>query len=216
MAILDFLDPLDLGGRGAAEGQIEASQSAADISRRFFDISQANLQPFLDLSNQQLAGLQGAATPGQAFDIAQSLRPAVEEITAPILQERLRELGGGLGAKGLTRSGFAGTAAADIKEDLELSFLLQLQSQFTARRQAVAGQGQQAGTALGQLGQQSGENIANILSQGVLGAQQATAAGQQNLIGLAGFGASFLGQGQQGQLNPNNFLSNSANVANIA
>lgn len=216
MAILDFLDPLDFGGRGAAEGQIEASQSAADISRRFFDISQANLQPFLDLSNQQLAGLQASATPGQAFDIAQTLRPAAEEITAPILQERLRELGAGLGARGLTRSGFAGTAAADIQEDLDLSLLLQLQSQFTQRRQAVAGQGQQAGSVLSQLGQRSGEDIANILSEGVLGAQQTQAAGTQNLLGLAGFGASFLGNQGQPALNQNRFLDNSANVAAIA
>lgn len=216
MALLDFIDPLDLGGRGAAESQVEASQSAADISRRFFDISQANLQPFLDLSNEQLAGLQSSATPGQAFDIAQTLRPAVDQITAPILQERLGELSAGLGAKGLTRSGFAAKSAADIQEDLDLSLLLQLQSQFTGRRQAVAGQGQQAGTALAQLGQQSGEDIASILSQGVLGAQQTRAAGQQNVLQGLGFGASFLGNQGQPALDPNRFLNTSTNVSAIA
>lgn len=209
----NVLDPLDISGAGAAESQIESSQQAADTLRLFFDQAQQNLQPFLDVGNRALPGLETAARPGSFFDIANTLRPTVEGITEPVLQDQLRTLGAGLGARGLTRSGFAGQAAADIQGDLDLSLLLQLQDQFTQRGQVVAGQGQQAGGQLAGLGQQAAENIGNVLSQGVLGAQQATAAGQQNVLGLAGFGANFLGSNTgQSAFNTGNFL-NSPNAS---
>lgn len=195
MALIDILDPLDLGGRGAAESTLSTARTNADLLRGFSDQSQANLQPFLDLSNAQLGPLEAGATPEGFFDVATQLRPLASAISQPIAQKGLRDLSSQLGSAGLTRSGFAGTAAADVQEDADLGVLLQLQSMLTGRRQQVAGLGQGTGQNLARIGQQSAEQLGQIGSQGILGSQQALAAGQQNLIGLAGLGAQFIPAG---------------------
>ena len=189
-----LLDPFDIAGNRGAEGITDAAQSSADTLRGFSDVSQANLQPFLDLSNQQLPGLEASASPGGFFDEANALRPLVSSLSAPIVEERTRDLSSQLGQRGLTRSGFAAQSAADIKEDTDLSLLLQLSDMLQNRRGTVAGFGSNSGRSLAQLGQRSAEQLGSIQSQGILGAQGVRAAGQQNLIGLAGAGAGFFNQ----------------------
>jgi len=190
--LTSILDPLDLGGTQAAESTLATAQTNAELLREFSDITQANLQPFLDVSNRQLPGLEAAATPEGFFGQAEELRPIVQELGAPIVEDRLRDLSASLGQTGSTRSGFAGTAAAQIQEDVDLSLLLQLQSTLQGRREQVTGLGTDTGTNLARLGESSAEQIAGVQSQGILGAAGATAAGQQNIVNLLGLGADFL------------------------
>jgi len=194
-SLSSLLDPLDLSGQGAAAGALETSQVNADLLRGFSDASQANLQPFLDVSNRQLPALEASATPEGFFNDANALRPLASELAAPIVADRTRDLTSQLGSTGLTRSGFAGTAAADIQEDADLSMLLQLQTMLQGRRQRVAGQGSATGGNLARLGASSAEQLGSVQSQGILSAAQATAAGQQNLLSLAGLGANFANTG---------------------
>ena len=163
----------------------------AEEKRNIFDVGQENLQPFLDLGNQQLPALEQGASVGGFFDDPNALRPLVSQINEPIIDDRLRDLNTQLGQAGLTRSGFAGTAAADIEEDADLSLLLQLQEMFSGRRQQVAGVGGQAGTALGALGQRSAEQLSSIRSREQLADITGKAQQTQNLLGLAGLGVEF-------------------------
>ena len=189
------LDPLDIGGTDAAKNTLKTAQTNADLMRTFSDQSQANLQPFLDVSNAQLPGLEQGATAAGFFDQANALRPIASELAGPVVDDQLRNLSSQLGASGQTRSGFAGTSAANIREDADLGMLLQLQQMLTGRSQKVAGLGSNTGSNLARLGQSSAEQLGKIQSQGILGSQQALAAGQQNLLGLAGLGAQFAGGG---------------------
>lgn len=179
---------------GATEGFDLVEPTAP---RNMFDVGQENLQPFLDLGNQQLPALEQGASVGGFFNDPNALRPLVSELNQPIVDERMRDLNTSLGQSGLTRSGFAGTAAADIQEDADLSLLLQLQEMFSGRRQQVAGVGGQAGSNLGRLGQQSAEQLSSIRSREQLADIQGKAQQQTNLFGLAGIGAEFFNQPQQ-------------------
>ena len=192
MGFFDALvDPLDIGGSGAAEATVETAQTNADLLRRFSDVSQANLQPFLEAGNRQLPGLEFGASPEGFFNQANELRPIIQGIQKPVVEDRLRDLSSVLGAAGKTRSGAAGLAAADIQQDADLSLLLQLQSVLTGRQQTIAGQGTQTGGQLAELGLEAGETLGDIQSRGILGGQQARAAGQQNLLKLAGLSTDF-------------------------
>ena len=44
----EMLDPLGISGTAAAESTVASAQANADLMRGFSDVSQANLQPFLD------------------------------------------------------------------------------------------------------------------------------------------------------------------------
>lgn len=187
-----ILDPLDIGGGRAAAGQVEGAQANAELLRTFFNQSQENLSPFLDAANRTLPGLEQGASPEGFFGDIEALRPIVSSINQPIVEDRLRDFSSEIGSKGLTRSGFAATGAADIQEDADLSLLLQLQSMLSARKQQVAGFGPTSGTNLSRLGASSAEQIGGVQSRGVIGAQSARAGGQQNILDLAGLGAEFL------------------------
>lgn len=188
-------DPLDISGRSAAASSVETAQANAELLRKFSDISQENLLPFLELSNRALPGLEQGATPEGFFQSANELRPLLDQFGAPIVEEKLEELNQQLGQSGKTRSGFAATSAADIQEDTDLSILLQLQSVLTGRQQRVAGFGAGSGSNLARLGQRSAEQLGRVQSEGILGAASATAAGQQNFLQLAGLGLDFIPQG---------------------
>lgn len=186
---------IELTGQGLTPAAIEAAAGRqggdAGILREFSDISQANLQPFLDVANRQLPGLEAAATPQGFFGDAEALRPIVEQIGAPIVEDRLRDLSSALGQQGSTRSGFAALSAAQVQEDVDLSLLLQLQSMLQGRRGAVAGFGANTGESLARLGQSSAGNLASAQSQGFLNSAQADVADTQNLINLASLATDF-------------------------
>ncbi len=186
-----ILDPLDLSGQQAAESTVESAEDSAALQKQFSDITQANLQPFLDLASRTLPGLEAGATPGGFFGDVEALRPLAQQVAAPVAQEQTQQLNAILASQGQSRSGGAISGAADIQEQADLAALFQLQDMLTARRQKVVGAGAQTGTTLGALGQQSAEGIAETSSEGILRGAQARAQGTQNLLGIAGTVAEF-------------------------
>lgn len=189
--VTSILDPLDLGGTQAAEDTLAASEANAALLRRFSDVAQGNLQPFLDLASRTLPSLEDGASPGGFFGDAEALRPLAESLAAPKIQEETERLNRLLSSQGLTRSGAAVSGAADITEQQTISQLLGLQDLLNRRRQQITGSGAGTGGELAQLGLESGQQLGDIQSQGILGSAQARAAGQQNLVNLGALGADF-------------------------
>ena len=179
----------------AAELQAGAFGTGIEEQRRQFDITQEQLAPFREagvsaLGQQQaLLGLgtpeeQEAAlaafaeTPGQRFLRQQQERALLRNASAI----------GGLGG-GNIKTDLQGQASGRAQTDLANRF---------SRLGAISGTGQQAATQVGQFGQQTAGNIANLQASqgaarasGILGAQQARTQGIQNIIstGSAIFGA---------------------------
>jgi len=185
------------GGENAANATIEAAQDAADLNRFFFDKSQANLSPFSEFGTNQLAGLEQSATTGGFFGDASQLGPIVQELNAGAIQEQTRDINSQLGSRGLTRSGAGVEAVAGVPQALNLERLLSITSGLQGRRERIAGLGTGTGQTLAGLGQQSAEQSANLLGQGILGAAQARAQGQQNLINIGGQVGQNLAQNRQ-------------------
>jgi len=184
-------------GSKAAGKQADASERGQELGiaeqRRQFDITQGNLQPSLEAGNlartEQLAllGLSGeeagaAATanlgnlPGQQFLRDRAQKNLLRSSSAI----------GGLGG-GNVRSELVQQGVGFAQQDLQNRF---------GRLGQVAGQGQAAGTALGQFGAQSATNI----QQGLIGSGQARASGiaGQNQAFQSGLGGVFSGLAQGG------------------
>ncbi len=180
------------GFSGGDTGQSAANQAAAqnqlgiDELRRQFDISQGNLDPFIQAGVGQLGALEQGTTAGglderlaQIFgtDAFQALRG-----------ERTRSVEGQLGAGGLTRSGFGLEQIANIPTELGFA----LEQLLTGRSQQLAGAGQSAAAGLGAIGAQTSGGIANLFQQtgqdisaGALTDAQARASANQNIIQTA-------------------------------
>lgn len=167
-------------GAEAAAAQERANALAIEETRRQFDITQGNIQPFITAGQKQLKNLQRGTTPG-ALDRRLG-RIFSGENFQNLQEERTRALQGQLSAGGLTRSGTALEEAANIPTDLGF----QIEQLLTGRRESLAGIGQSGAVNLGSLGAQSAGNISSLLqssgqaqSSGILADQQASAASQQ-------------------------------------
>ncbi len=188
-------DPLGFesaAGKGGDSGEAAAraanQASAREIAelRRQFDITQANIQPFLDIGTEQLPGLARGATIG-------GLDERLGEIFASenfqnLQQERTRSVEGQLAAGGLTRSGQALSEIANVPTSLGFA----IEDLLTGRSTGLAASGQNAAVGLGNLGAQTSSQIGASLAgqgqataSGILADQQANAAASQNLIGTA-------------------------------
>lgn len=175
-----------LGGSGAkkaAQAQQAAQAAAIAEQRRQFDITQQNLQPFIDVGAPALQQLQTGAT-------AQGLDQRLADIFSGasfqnLADERTRAAQAGLASAGLTRSGAGLQAIAGVPGDLAL----QLESLLSGRQGQLAGIGQQSAGQLGGFGQAAAGNISQLLAQqgrtaaqGILGQGQADASRNQALI----------------------------------
>ena len=164
---LGFIDPtgvtgnlFGLGGSdaGAQAGQLEAasSRNAIEELRRQFDITQGNIQPFLDVGTQALPGLAQASTTGGLEQRLAEL--ANTDIFRTLSEERTRAVQNQLSAGGQTRSGTGLLEAGRVPTDI-LLFLEQLTGNRLAN---LAGSGQNAAIGLGSLGAQNAGNIAGL------------------------------------------------------
>jgi len=180
----------------AAGVQGEAADAGIAETRRQFDITQANLQPFLEagtgaLDQQQaLLGLLGQEQQQAAFNAFQ------ESPGQQFLRDR--------GQRALTRSAGAigGLGGGNVREALVqqgVGFAQQDFGNFFNRLAGISGTGQQTGAQLGQFGAQAAGSISNLLgvqgqarASGILGQQQARSQGVGQLIGL---GSLFAGGG---------------------
>jgi len=160
----------DDSGSRAAEEANRLSQQGIDELRRQFDVTQANVDPFIQAGIGQLGALEEGAT-AEGFG-ARLARIFSSGALDPLIEERTRAAQGQLAAGGLTRSGTALQEISAIPQDLGLA----IESLLTGRSANLVGGGQNAALGLGGIGGQSSANIASLLSgQGanlISGAQQ--------------------------------------------
>lgn len=168
----------------AAELQAGASGAAISEQRRQFDAIRAALAPFIQAGTNALPGeVAGASPEGFADRIKALLSPG--GVLQPLVDQRMKGVQQQLAAGGLTRSGLALREAANVPTDLAMA----IENQLFGRTRDLANSGQNAAVNQGTFGASAGANIGNLLTQqgsalaqGVIGGQQAQAAGTQNLI----------------------------------
>ena len=182
------------GGGGAAKdaAQVQADATQAGIAeqRRQFDITQGNLDPFLQagtgaLQTQQALlgqlGPEAAAAAMAQFQEAPGQQFAQERAQKNLLQNA---------------SAIGGIGGANVRSDLVeqgVGSANQSFGDFQTRLGGLSGTGQQTATNLGQLGSQTAGNISNLLqaggqaqASGILGAQQANQQMAGNVLSIAG------------------------------
>lgn len=177
-------DTLDPSGVFTGAQGIEAAEQVSELSieeqRRQFDISQANLRPFLEAGQAQLPTAQDRSTiDGFGGGIAELLQ-GLQSQFQPQISDLQRNSQFALSGSGQLRSGRAPTAAADIESGVLLPQLLSGESEIGRRIQQLISPGNQAGGALGALGVQTGQNISGALTSGNQAALAAGAQGKQN------------------------------------
>ena len=176
--------------RDAAGIQAQGAQAGIEEQRRQFDVTQEMLRPRVeagDLALQQqqnLIGLGGQEAQQAAFAQLQE-SPGQKFLRDRQQKALLRNASaiGGLGG-GNVRTALQEQAAGFAQQDL--------QNQF-GRLGQIAGQGQTAGTNIGQFGAQTAGNIAGLTqagsearASGILGAAQAESQFTNQLLQLGG------------------------------
>ncbi len=186
-------DPLDLRGAGGRQAALDAAaiQSASAKRglkelRRQFNISQGNIEPFMEAGQSALPFLtQGSSVEGMDQIFNQIMGT---DLFGELRDERTRDISGMLGAGGLRRSGDAIEQGASIAPDLasEIYGLISGTAGDVATMGANTSVG--AGSHSAEFGRGASGLIGNMGSagaMGILGGQQAVAQGQQNAMGLA-------------------------------
>tara|TARA_R110000782_G_C14819205_1_gene413775 strand:+ start:183 stop:1043 length:861 start_codon:yes stop_codon:yes gene_type:complete len=172
----------DSGEAGANAANAASMREIAEL-RRQFDITQGNIEPFLQAGTRALPGQEQASTIGgldaRLGDIFNS------DIFGNLVDERTQAVQGQLGAAGLTRSGQALQDISAVPTDIGF----QIENLLNNRQTTLAGSGLNAASGLGALGAQNSQAIGGALSQqgqntasGILADQQANAQASQNLL----------------------------------
>jgi len=185
----------------AANTQERGTTAAIEEQRRQFDVTQGNLQPSLEAGNlareqqQALLGLSGTEAQQAAFSGLEN-SPGQQFLRDRAQKNLVRNASaiGGLGG-GNVRSALVQQGVGFAQQDL--------QNQF-GRLGQLAEQGQAAGTALGQFGQQTAGNIGDAMISG--GNARASGILNQNAAIQSGISGVATGLGQGGFLsggNPN-------------
>ena len=211
-------DPLDLFGieeeaaanaaaEEAASTQEDAAMAGLEEARRQFDISQANMQPWLDagtgaLGEQSaLAGLSGLEAQNAAFD-----RFRADPGQALMQQRGQDNLLAGASAIG-------GLGGGNVRSDLVqqgVNFGQQDFANYYNRLAGISGTGQTTGQQMGQQGAQFANAAGGFYGQagqarasGILGQQQNAAARQQQTVQLASTIGSFFMSEEKSKKNIN-------------
>ena len=176
--------------KSAGKAQSSADLAAVEEQRRQFDVTQESLAPFREagvgaLEQQQaLLGLSGAGAQQSAFD------QFAESPGQRFLRER--------GEKALVRnaSAIGGLGGGNVRSALQeqgIGFASQQLNEQLRQLGGISGTGQQTAIAQGQIGANTTANIGAGLrsagaarSSGILGAQQARAAGIEGVLGGLG------------------------------
>ena len=158
----------------AARAQIAAIQAGIAEIQRQFEITQTNVDPFLQAGTRAVPGVERASTiPGFGERIGEIFQSGSLD---PLIAERTRAAEGQLAAGGLTRSGTGLETIANIPT--ELAF--ELENLLASRGSNLAQTGLSSALGLGQLGSQSASQIAGlhsdigaVRSAGILGENEA-------------------------------------------
>jgi len=183
----------------AGRAQAGAAGEGQEIVRSQFDLTQQDFRPTIEAGGQALQqqqallGLSGSEAQSSAFGNIQE-SPGQRFIRKRQERSLLRNAAaiGGLGG-GNVRTALQEQAAGFASQDIDKQF---------GRLQTLSGGGQQAASNLGQFGAGAAANRANLgvtggqaKASGILGAQEAKAAG---LGQLAQIGGQFAGGGAFG------------------
>ncbi len=186
-----FLGKPDDTSIEAAQIASEAALAGTQELRRQFDVTQANIDPFIRAGTGALGGLVEGTTAGGLDERLGRIFDS--DIFGNLVQERTRAVEGGLAAGGLTRSGFGVGELAKVPQDIGLA----IEQLLTGRLSNLAVSGQNAAVGLGGLGSTASQGIANLTSQagqniasGLIGQGQAEAAQQQQTLQIAATAAS--------------------------
>lgn len=192
----------DITGQEAAAdaareaGQLQATAAEQGIAetRRQFDVATELQRPSFeagDVARQELIaslGLSGQEAESQFFDRFKETRGQQF-----LRKQQERALTRTAAARGQSLGGNVLTALQEQAEGRAAGRL----GEFQSRLAGIAGAGQTAATFTGQLGQQTGANVANLLgtagqarASGILGAQQADALATQQVLQLGSAAAS--------------------------
>ena len=193
----------------------KAEQGIGDIFGQL-DLSLENLQPFSDAGMPALAGLEQGSTLGgfsrNLSDIFNS--PSFD----PIVAERMRAANSAFGSAGLTRSGGAIQAAADIPLDVALG----LEQLLSGRQSELAGLGFDSSAQQSLLRSAAGSGAANIrIGQGatsansILAQQQAKTQRNENIGGFLGGSNLAGGGGGGGGLDLGGIISIGSKIAGL-
>ena len=145
-------------GSSAADAQAMYNQQAISEMKRQFNITQGNVQPYMDAGVSALGNIESSATAGGLDALLAQIMGG--DTFGSLVDERQRGVQGQLAAGGLTRSGTAIQEASNVSSDLAL----QLESMLTGRQTGIANTGVNAATGLGQMGQSNSNTIASLLS----------------------------------------------------
>ena len=182
-------------GQAAAAVQAEAAMAGIEENRRQFDLNRGDLQPRIEGGNQAFSQQQALlGLSGQ--DAQQAAYGGIEESAGQrFLRERQQ--------RALVRnsSAIGGLGGGNVKTALQeqaAGFAMQDVNNQFGRLGQLAGQGQNAANMSGQLGAQSAGQIANLQANqgaaqasGILAPAQANAAATNQILQLAGAGASY-------------------------
>jgi len=210
-----ILDPAGVftGAPGVEAAEKSSELQVGEIARQF-DVTQGNLQPFLQAGQRSLIPQQARSTvggfSGGISDILSQLQPQLQ----PQIDDLLRENQFSLSGSGQLRSGRALVDPANIVSGVQLPAALATESQIGNRLQQLIAPGNVAGGALGALGVQAGQDISGALTSGNQAALSAQAQGKENAatgIGalLAAFSDDDLKENKQkvGEVNGHNIWS---------
>jgi hypothetical protein len=188
----------------AGRAQERAAEAGQGEVRRQFDITQESLRPFREAGERALTqqeALIGLSGPGAQAEALQALQESPGQRFIRKRQERALLRGasaiGGLGG-GNVRTALQEQAAGFALQDIDRQF---------GRLGQIAGQGVSTAVSGGQFGQTAAGRIANLgttaaeaRASGILGRQEATAQGVEQLVELGGQlaerGGKFFGGGK--------------------
>lgn len=185
--VLDFFAGSGVQGRNFGDQSL-FRQGINDVNRRF-DVTQGNINPFIQAGQGQLDSLtQGASIGGFGDRLRELMTGGALD---PLIESRTRAAQGQLAAGGLTRSGTALQEISAIPQNL----FLQIENLLTGRSQGLANQGQSAALGLGGLSGQAAGQTADLFSgeagrqqqERIAREQQATARRGQNLDFVSNF-----------------------------
>jgi hypothetical protein len=195
--------------KDASKATQAGMQKGVDYIQNNQDQYRGQIQPYADQGGQFLQPqAQGATLQGFGQNMNDMYN---SNALQPMIDERMRDANSYMSSQGLSRSGGAAQAAADIPAEM----MMQLEQMLYGRGSNMLDTGYNANQNLAQFGQQDATNIANLYSgqgaaesSGILGKQQARQAGFENIantgmtLAAMGMGGGFGGMGGGGGASP--------------
>lgn len=191
----NLLDPLDLGGAGAAKSTVETAEQSAGEQRRQFDIAQENIDPFLQASTAQIPRLQQDATIEGMIANLLGVRESIPQAFGQVIDARGQAAQDAASRAGLSLPQSTIDEISQLPPDVQNALVFDLEQELNRRSQEIFAPGTTTGIEFARLGANAAGGIGNTLTQGLFAAQEARSAGAENLATVGGGIAGLFGQG---------------------